>query len=333
MKCIVIYFSQTGNTEAVAKQIQAGIKEVAGNCDILPIKEASPYRLGGYDLIGIGSPVMGIEPTNVSNFINSMKYVGGKHSFIFCTHGDTPESYAISVYNKMKKRGLKVIGWADWYAESYYSCWPYPSPTYGHLDAIDLKEAKAYGKEIAEKSQRIYDGETDLIPKDPPKSLPLYPFPHVDGWKDYTSLGEAFRDQLKFDKSKCKYPKCTLCQDNCPMYGIDLTMDPPVLARPCIGCDFCAKICPTGAINSMGNGDWINALNSVSWDAAFMKPLVVAEAEGRFRRLIPEDKVGETTPVYQLLKDVHPQWIIGKGPQGLPRPKFDMSKATKKKKK
>jgi hypothetical protein len=83
----------------------------------------------------------------------------------------------------------------------------------------------------------------------------------------------------------------------------------------------------------MGNGDWINALNSVSWDAAFMKPLVVAEKEGRFRRLIPEDKVGTTTPVYKLLKGVHPQWIIGKGPQGLPRPKFDMTKKSTKKKK
>ena len=56
MKCVVIYFSLTGNTEKIARAIQTGIRQVAGHCDILPIKEANPRRLRDYDLIGLGNP-------------------------------------------------------------------------------------------------------------------------------------------------------------------------------------------------------------------------------------------------------------------------------------
>ena len=71
MKCIIVFFSLTGNTEKVARAIQTGVKQAAGNCDILPIKEANPKRLYEYDLIGFGSPVMGggTFPINIRNYI------------------------------------------------------------------------------------------------------------------------------------------------------------------------------------------------------------------------------------------------------------------------
>ena len=97
MKCIIIYFSQTGNTEKIAKQVQAGIIEAAGNCDMVPIKEANPRKLYQYDLIGIASPVMGIEPPNVTMFIKNMRFVGGKHSFVFNTGLPMSASLAVCV--------------------------------------------------------------------------------------------------------------------------------------------------------------------------------------------------------------------------------------------
>ena len=87
MKCVIIYFSQTRNTEKIAKAIQTGIKQATGHCDILTIKEANPKRLYEYDLIGLGSPVMLKEPPNVTAFISNMRYVGGKHAFSFSSHG------------------------------------------------------------------------------------------------------------------------------------------------------------------------------------------------------------------------------------------------------
>lgn len=139
MKCVVIYFSQTGNTEKIARAIQTGIKQIAGNCDLLTVKEANPRRLFEYDLIGLGSPIMDKEPANVTAFINNLRFVGGKHIFSFCTHGTMGYIYNPSVVPQLRKKGLLVVGWNDWYG----TCWgpihqPTPYPTDGHPDAIDL---------------------------------------------------------------------------------------------------------------------------------------------------------------------------------------------------
>ena len=88
MKVLNIFFSATGNTEKVARAIQAGVKQKAGHCDIIEIREANPRRLYEYDLIGLGSPILDfVVSGNVTAFINNMRFVGGKHIFVFNTHG------------------------------------------------------------------------------------------------------------------------------------------------------------------------------------------------------------------------------------------------------
>lgn len=119
MKCILIYFSQTGNTEKIARAVQKGVQQAAGYCDIVKIKEANPRRLYEYDLIGLGSPAFGAAPDNVRIFVNNMRFVGGKHIFVFCTHGSGPEPFFPSLYQRMKSRGLTVIGMGDWYGDCY----------------------------------------------------------------------------------------------------------------------------------------------------------------------------------------------------------------------
>ena len=82
MKSIIVYFSLTGNTEKVALAIQKGIKQFSRQCDIVKIRDANPRTLNQYDLIGLGSPVIGAEttgtePPNVKAFINNMRFVDG----------------------------------------------------------------------------------------------------------------------------------------------------------------------------------------------------------------------------------------------------------------
>ena len=40
MKCVVVYFTQTGNTEKIAKAIQNGITQSGNSCDIIKIQDA-----------------------------------------------------------------------------------------------------------------------------------------------------------------------------------------------------------------------------------------------------------------------------------------------------
>jgi flavodoxin/NAD-dependent dihydropyrimidine dehydrogenase PreA subunit len=253
MKSIIIYFSQTGNTEKIAKAIQAGIKQIAGHCDILKIKDANPKKLYEYDLIGVGSPVHG--PLGCTGtFLDDMKFVGGKHAFIFCTHGTMPGKFFPSVYEKMNRKGLKVIGCGDWYGDCYLLHEPEPYWTTGHPDEIDLNEAEAFGRELVQKSWRISAGETDLILPEPQETA-LPPLPSSQGnAPPFDIIGlekvlHSFPTKLKYHKEKCLFPQCRICMDNCPLDGIDLSVDPLILAKPCINCEFCARVCPTGALD------------------------------------------------------------------------------------
>jgi flavodoxin/ferredoxin len=307
MKCIVIYFSQTGNTEKVAKAIQKGMKQAAGHCDIAKLKDVNPRRLYQYDLIGLGSSVIAWgEPGNVRAFISDMKFVGGKHAFYFATHGTKAILLYPSVVPRMQQKGLTVIGWRDWYGDCILLYMPYPYPTAGHPDEIAIKEAEDFGKEMVERSRKISAGETKLIPPTPE------PAPPIPGGFGFDEIDERFKKMFYFHKEKCIYPKCRLCMDNCPMDGIDLSVDPPVIAKPCIKCMYCALICPTGAIDIE---DWVKETAEKMkkiYPQVLEPPLDEAEAKGRFRRLLPSEKIGRDTPLYTLHKK-HPQWVIGKG--------------------
>jgi flavodoxin/ferredoxin len=311
LKCLIIYFSQTGNTEKIAKAIQTGVKQAAGNCDLLEMRNANPLRLGDYDLIGIGSPVMGADPANVGDFVNKMRFVGGKHIFTFCTHGTSVGFYLPSLYPKLKNRGLVVIGSADWYGDCVLLHMPEPYPTAGHPDEIDLQEAENYGREMVMRSWKISAGQTDLIP--PAPEPPPMPKPKDAGSKNSINIIESFGAMLKYDKSKCLYPNCKICMENCPTFGIDLSVDPPLLAQPCLGCEFCARVCPTGALNM---DEWVEKMieMSIGHRPKMLAALEKAEAEGHFRRKISVDKLDLNHSGYQSHKK-HPQWIIGKGVQ------------------
>ena len=331
MKCIVIYFSQTGNTEKVACAIQRGVKQVAGNCDIAKIKDANPKRLYEYDLIGIGSPVF--EVTNVWEFLKNLQFVGGKHAFFFCTHGTAIHGYTFfpNAYKRAKKSGLVIIGTGDWYGDCYLLHMPEPYPTAGHPDEIDLKEAEDFGREMVLRSWKIASGETALIPPEPeefkftpgegfPAGGPSgtnAPLPTPDGkspnldihpfepWKIISSLPS----RVKFHKEKCLYPQCRLCMDNCPVDGIDLSVDPPVLAKPCEYCEFCGRVCPTGALDI---DDWIKEAAKITGPT--FPVYEQAEVKGIFRRLLPKEELKANVYGY-MVHTRHPYWIIGKGAQ------------------
>jgi ferredoxin len=101
--------------------------------------------------------------------------------------------------------------------------------------------------------------------------------------------------------------------DNCPTYGIDLSVDPPELGQPCLDCEFCARLCPTGALDM---DEWVQIIEKMTarFTPMGLEFLEKAEAEGHFRRLLPLEEFDADRPGYTL-HTTHPQWIIGKGAQ------------------
>ena len=89
MKTLIICFSQTGNTQKIAKSIYDGIADIAGRCDMKTLDETDTEALDDYDLIGLGAPVFYYkEPFHVGDFIEALPDQNGRHWFVFCTHGN-----------------------------------------------------------------------------------------------------------------------------------------------------------------------------------------------------------------------------------------------------
>jgi len=101
-------------------------------------------------------------------------------------------------------------------------------------------------------------------------------------------------NELKINPDKCI--RCGLCVKGCPCYNIDDSVFPYVFkTQDCEYCMFCEGICPTGAVEF--NFESRGAPGGVGGETRSMEPtLALAEAKGRFRRLLKEQDVGFNTP-------------------------------------
>jgi ferredoxin len=203
--------------------------------------------------------------------------------------------------------GLTVIGWKNWYSRCFVPEHPKPYFTDGHPDAIDLDEARSFGKEMAERSKRVAAGESRLIPMLPKGKAyhELYPGPgSTDRAGSTHNLKERTKKEIlelidlrsfdfKINKEKCLYPQCTVCIDNCPTHSINFTISPPVFRKNCDRCWFCEQICPRGAIEV----DWEPVAKFVDENLAdgWFEVADEAVAKGYLRRLVDPKDIGRKT--------------------------------------
>jgi len=225
MRGIVVYYSATGNTAQIANSIYKGMKSIIA-CDVVPINKMNPRKMGKYDIMAIGSPNWYMREVAVlRTFTHDMPRMDGRHCVIFGTHGGAPIGQYWSMSRNVLKKGMTIIGWSDWEGPDMLS--PHqivPHMSWGHPDAIDLAEAEAFGKLMAEYSIRIYAGETDLIPEIPTPDVgqdSLWSPRVSDG--NITFASPPPNSIPQFDLAKCAYPRCTQCIENCPVNAIDLS--------------------------------------------------------------------------------------------------------------
>ena len=67
-KIAVVYWSGTGNTEAMAKLVEEGIVAAGGQADLLPPAIFTPDLVSSYDAIAFGCPSMGAEQLEEGEF-------------------------------------------------------------------------------------------------------------------------------------------------------------------------------------------------------------------------------------------------------------------------
>lgn len=300
MRVLLIYYSQSGNTQEIAKHIARGIKSTGAYIHVCPLKEATYEMLEDYDLIGIGSPVWKVDTPNMHKFIDDMPDQHGRQFFVFNTHGTLPHLYFPVVLPVIKSKSAVVIGYKGWYGDVAMPGMPKPYYTVGHPDEQDFTEAESFGREMAENSPKIAAGQTDLC----------YPDPEINdkvteqALLASTMFANPDNPQGNFirDPEKCHYPSCHLCMDNCTMGYIDLSQTPQVFGNrgnmcdDCHECSYCYMICPFGAIRTdppmeeqVQRDLGVRHLN-------FEKMLDRDEKEGLFRRHIAAEDVGYDHP-------------------------------------
>ena len=90
-KIAVVYWSGTGNTEAMAKLVEEGIVAAGGQADLMPPALFTPDLVSGYDAIAFGCPSMGAEQLEEGEFqpmFDAVKgSLGGKTIGLFGSYG------------------------------------------------------------------------------------------------------------------------------------------------------------------------------------------------------------------------------------------------------
>ena len=90
-KIAVVYWSQTGNTEAMAVAVAEGIKEKGAEAVMLTASEFDASMMDSYDGVAFGCPAMGAEVLEEGEFqpmFDSCEpKLGGKKTALFGSYG------------------------------------------------------------------------------------------------------------------------------------------------------------------------------------------------------------------------------------------------------
>lgn len=90
-KIAIVYWSGTGNTEAMAKFVAAGAASAGGTVELFTPSEFSEDKVAAYDAIAFGCPSMGSEQLEDSKFepmFDTVKAaLGGKRIGLFGSYG------------------------------------------------------------------------------------------------------------------------------------------------------------------------------------------------------------------------------------------------------
>lgn len=108
-KIVVVFWSQTGNTETMAKAIAEG----AGNCDIFNVSDFDAQKLLTYDSIAFGCPAMGNEELEDSEFEpffeNSLPFLKGKRIALFGSYDWGDGEWMRSWQQHIEAQGINLI--------------------------------------------------------------------------------------------------------------------------------------------------------------------------------------------------------------------------------
>lgn len=111
-KTAIIYWSGTGNTEAMAQAVLAGAQAVNAEAEIFTVSEITADDAAKYDNLILGCPAMGAEVLEESEFepffAELEASLGGKNVALFGSYGWGDGEWMRSWVDRAKAAGAKM---------------------------------------------------------------------------------------------------------------------------------------------------------------------------------------------------------------------------------
>lgn len=109
----IVYWSQTGNTQAMAEAISEGVTEAGKEAKIIDVTDASLDALKAEKVFALGCPAMGaevLEESEMEPFVSELeRSVGGKTIALFGSYGWGDGQWMRDWEERMKAAGAEIV--------------------------------------------------------------------------------------------------------------------------------------------------------------------------------------------------------------------------------
>ena len=113
-KVYVVYWSQTGNTEAMANMLKSGVEAAGATAELLEASSADADTLAQASGFAIGCPAMGaeeLEDSVVEPLVEALESkVAGKNLVLFGSYDWGDGEWMRTWVDRMKAAGANIVG-------------------------------------------------------------------------------------------------------------------------------------------------------------------------------------------------------------------------------
>ncbi len=224
-----IYFSPTGTTAKISKEISKGLELTTIDYDLTLQKNRNKYRgltFDKDDLVMVSVPVYsGRIPAFLEDYFSGFKGNKAQAVFVVVYGNRDYDDALLELKNLFEKQGFKGIAAAAFIGEHSYT----EKVATARPDADDLKIARAFGREMKSRLQSNDFKNSSL---------------KVKGEMPYK---ERITTEPIVPQTNEQCTDCGICAESCPMEAISFVNFRDIDAGKCIRCCSCIKKCPENA--------------------------------------------------------------------------------------